>query len=87
MYVILVYDVEQERVNKVCTFLRRYLNWVQNSAFEGELSAGQLAGMKAGLEKIIQPNRDSVYIYTLRDVRWIRKEVLGIDKAPTDNFL
>ena len=30
MYVIIVYDVEQKRVQKVCNFLRRYLCWVQN---------------------------------------------------------
>jgi CRISPR/Cas system-associated endoribonuclease Cas2 len=26
MYVILVYDVQQRRVNKICQYLRRYLN-------------------------------------------------------------
>ena len=33
MYVILVYDVAQERVAKVCKALRRRLTWVQNSVF------------------------------------------------------
>jgi CRISPR-associated protein Cas2 len=42
MYVVIVYDVEQTRVAKVCQYLRRWLHWVQNSAFEGELTEAQL---------------------------------------------
>jgi len=38
MYVIIVYDVEVERVARVCQYLRRHLHWVQNSAFEGEIT-------------------------------------------------
>ena len=34
MYVVIAYDVNVERVNKVKKFLRKYLNWVQNSLFE-----------------------------------------------------
>jgi CRISPR-associated protein Cas2 len=87
MYVIVVYDIEQQRVGKVCQFLRRYLNWVQNSAFEGELSEGKLEQLKAGLKDIIEPDYDSVYFYVLREARWMRKEVLGQSKAPTENIV
>ena len=87
MYVIVVYDIEQQRVGKVCQFLRRYLNWVQNSAFEGELSEGKLEQAKAGLRDIIDPERDSVYFYVLREARWVTKQVLGQSKAPTDNIV
>jgi CRISPR-associated protein Cas2 len=87
MYVILVYDVQQSRVNKVCQFLRRYLNWVQNSAFEGELSQANLERVKAGLHDIIDPDCDSVYLYILRDARWVNKHVIGISKVLTDNIV
>ncbi|MFB6271715.1 MAG: CRISPR-associated endonuclease Cas2, partial [Salinibacter sp.] len=48
MYLILVYDVEQERVAKVCQYLRQHLHWVQNSVFEGELTKAQIERVKAG---------------------------------------
>ena len=38
LYVIIVYDVGVERVNKVRIYLKQYLNWVQNSVLEGELT-------------------------------------------------
>jgi CRISPR-associated protein Cas2 len=42
MYVILVYDMGQKRVGKMLKLCRRYLNWIQNSVFEGELTEVQL---------------------------------------------
>ena len=47
MYIILVYDVDQSRVSKVCNYLRQHLNWVQNSVFEGEITPAKLERMKA----------------------------------------
>ena len=41
MYVIIVYDIKVERVNKVKSFLRQYLFWIQNSVFEGESSESE----------------------------------------------
>lgn len=38
MYVILVYDIDAKRVGKMLKLCRRYLNWIQNSVFEGELT-------------------------------------------------
>ncbi|MCS6815798.1 MAG: CRISPR-associated endonuclease Cas2 [Blastocatellia bacterium] len=87
MYVVLVYDVEQERVGKVCQFLRRYLHWVQNSAFEGELSEAQLERVKLGLKGLIDEERDSIYLYILRDARWMRKEVIGRIKGDTESVI
>lgn len=84
MYVIIVYDVEQKRVQKVCSYLRRYLHWVQNSVFEGNLTESQLEKVKRGLRKRIKEDRDSAYIYILPDEKWVEKEVLGQTKAPTE---
>lgn len=87
MYIILVYDVEQKRVGKVCKYLRQHLNWVQNSVFEGELTKSQLARVKGGLEAIMNDEKDSVIIFTLRDAKWMERETLGIDKNPATNLL
>ena len=49
MYLIVVYDIEIDRVNKVHKFLRKYLFWRQNSVFEGEVSKAQIEQIKVGL--------------------------------------
>lgn len=87
MYIILVYDVEQKRVGKVCKYLRQHLNWVQNSVFEGELTKAQFARMKSGLLGILDEERDGVIVFTLRDAKWMDREIIGIDKNPATNLL
>lgn len=87
MYVIVVYDVEQKRVAKVCKFLRRYLSWVQNSVFEGEITEAKLERVKVGLRKLIDDESDSIYLYKARDEKWVDKEILGQERSPTDTFI
>ena len=87
MYVIVVYDVGEERVGKVCKYLRRYLPRVQNSVFEGDLPESKLAAMKAGLGKLLVGDRDSVLLWVLRDAKWVDRQVLGREKLPVSNFL
>ncbi|MEM2591949.1 MAG: CRISPR-associated endonuclease Cas2 [Thermofilaceae archaeon] len=55
MYVIMVYDVNVARVQKVLKTGRKYLTWVQNSVFEGELTEAKLARLQRDLQKIINP--------------------------------
>lgn len=87
MYIILVYDIETKRVAKVCKYLRQHLKWIQNSVFEGQLTKAQLARVKSGLEAITDPEKDSIIIYQLRDPKWMKKEIIGIDKNPATNVL
>ena len=87
MYVIIVYDIEQKRVAKVCKFLRRYLNWVQNSVFEGEITPAKFKEVKIGLKKIIKKDSDSILFYKFRDLSLLKRETMGIEKNPTDTFI
>ena len=87
MYVLLVYDVDVARVLKVCKFLRRYLHWVQNSVFEGELRESQLEEVRWGLKQLIDPATDSIYLYRVRDARWLDKEIIGQERSPTDAII
>ncbi|MBI5460447.1 CRISPR-associated endonuclease Cas2 [Methanobacterium sp.] len=87
MYVIIVYDIKVERVNKVKGFLRTQLNWIQNSVFEGEVTPSELAFIKNNLKKIMNKNEDSVIIYTLRTEKALKRDVMGIEKAPIDGIL
>ena len=87
MYAIIVYDVAQERVGRVCQFLRRYLNWIQNSVFEGELSNGQLREVKMGLNGIIKKDEDSILFFTVESEKWLKKEVMGIEKREVTTII
>ncbi len=87
MYVIVAYDVNVERVNRVKKFLRRYLNWVQNSLFEGELSEADLEEVKMGLKGIINEEEDMIVIYRLRNERAMKREIIGHDKSGIDEIL
>lgn len=84
---IIAYDVNVERVNKVKKFLRRYLNWIQNSLFEGELSESDLEEVKIGLNKIINRKEDMIVIYKLRTEKAMKREIIGIDKSQIDEII
>jgi len=86
MYVIIVYDVNQKRVQRLCKYLRQYLNWVQNSVFEGFLTESQLARVRKGILSRIKES-DSVYIYKLPDDRWLDREIIGQMRMPTDAII
>ena len=81
MFVVLVYDVKQERVNKVLKICRKYLTWVQNSVFEGEITPAKLEILKDELQTVIDPEYDSVVIYRFK-LKPLNREVLGV-KPPS----
>ncbi|GAB5047039.1 CRISPR-associated endonuclease Cas2 [Thermodesulfovibrio sp. TK110] len=81
MKVILVYDINEKRVAKVLKTCRKYLNWVQNSVFEGEITEAKLVKLKMELKKIINEEEDSVIIYTFRSAWYTNRETIGIKKG------
>lgn len=87
MYVIIVYDINVDRVNKVKSFLRMYLHWIQNSVFEGEVTESEFELIYDGLMGIIDEEVDSVIIYKLRMEELLNREVLGIEKSPISEIL
>jgi CRISPR-associated protein Cas2 len=87
MYLIIVYDIKVERVNKVKGFLRTHLHWIQNSVFEGESTVSTFEEIKSGLNDIINKNEDSVIIYTFQTDKAFKRKVIGIEKAPINGIL
>ena len=81
MFIILVYDVGEKRVAKVLKICRKYLNWVQNSVLEGEISAANLKKLKLELKRTINEDEDSVIFYTLRTTRYSERQTMGIKKG------
>ena len=86
MYVILVYDVDQKRTSKMLKLCRRYLSWIQNSVFEGEISEVQLKQLNAEAKNLME-DKDSLIIYKSRDEKWLQKEIIGDERASISNFL
>lgn len=81
MYVILVYDVNVDRVNKVLKTARRYLTWVQNSVLEGELTEATFRALRNDLARIIDPKEDSILFYVLGNQKYARRELMGVKKG------
>jgi CRISPR-associated protein Cas2 len=87
MYVILVYDMDQKRVGKMLKLCRRYLNWIQNSVFEGELTDVKLKELIIEAKKIMKIEADSLIIFSSREEKWLDKQVIGKEKNEIDNML
>ncbi|TXB62839.1 CRISPR-associated endonuclease Cas2 [Phaeodactylibacter luteus] len=87
MYVILVYDVHQKRVGRMLKLCRRYLNWIQNSVFEGAISELKLKELIFEARQIMDESYDSIIIFSSRNERWLDKQVIGLEKNEIDQFL
>jgi CRISPR-associated protein Cas2 len=87
MYVILVYDCGEKRVAKILKLCRKYLNWIQNSVFEGDISEAKLLELKNQANDIMDKENDSLIIFTSRESRWMDKEIIGKERCSTDIFL
>jgi len=87
MYILLVYDVEEERVNRIMKICRQYLNHIQNSVFEGQIKDSDFMELKSKLGKAIKSSADSVIIFKFLSEKYFKKEVIGITKSSTDNIL
>lgn len=87
MYVILVYDIKEKRVVKVLKLCRQYLNWIQNSVFEGEITPVKLKEMLAKANKIINKEEDSIIIFKSREERWLEKQIVGVERNALDTML
>jgi CRISPR-associated protein Cas2 len=87
MYVIAMYDVGEKRVGKMLKLCRQYLNWIQNSVFEGEISEVKLLELKQFAMKIMDEENDSLIFFKTRQEKWLDKEIVGKERQNLDNFL
>ncbi|MEI8224755.1 MAG: CRISPR-associated endonuclease Cas2 [Bacteroidota bacterium] len=88
MYVILVYDIGEKRVGRMLKLCRKYLSWIQNSVFEGEITEVKLKELKIKASMIMEEeNSDSLIIFKTRNEKWLDKEIVGKERGETGNFL
>lgn len=86
MYVILVYDIGEKRVGKMLKLCRKYLTWIQNSVFEGEISESKFEELKVKSKKIMNEEVDSMIIFKSRNEKWLDKEIVGTERNSLENI-
>jgi CRISPR-associated protein Cas2 len=69
---------------KLC---RQYLNWIQNSVFEGELSQVKLDELLYKAKNIMKIESDSIIVFKSRQEKWLEKMVIGQEKNNLENIL
>lgn len=81
MHLIIVYDIHAERVNRVLKTARKYLNWVQNSVLEGEISDAGFEKLWLELREIVNKDEDSIIFYLMRTTKYTSRKIMGIQKG------
>lgn len=92
MYVIAVYDIASDEKGaqvwrKVYKCCKQYLNHVQNSVFEGDLTASQVVILKKQIRSIVRKDLDSFIIYEIKYYNGIERSILGKEDNLLDNFI
>lgn len=87
MYVILVYDIGEKRVGKMLKLCRQYLNWIQNSVFEGEITEVKLKELEHRALQIMDKDSDSLIVFKSRNEKWLEKAVIGKEKNDLDTLI
>jgi CRISPR-associated protein Cas2 len=80
LWIILVYDINEKRVNVIRKTCLPYLKWLQNSVFIGDITKGNLEILVSKLKSKINYDEDSIQIFTLRDEILAKRISLGISK-------
>ena len=84
---ILVYDIGEKRVGKILKLCRKYLNWIQNSVFEGAITEVKLKELISRAKNIMEEETDSIIIFKSSDEKWLDKQIIGSERSSTDNFI
>jgi len=85
MLVIVVYDVPADRTRIYRKLLRRRLEHIQQSVFYGELTEGQVTGMKNEIHEELGPN-DSVIVFEAGSSTVVDYTTLGDADDPGSRF-
>jgi len=87
MYVILVYDFGEKRVGKMLKLCRKYLTWIQNSVFEGEISEVKLKELMFKAKEFMNKEDDSIIVFSGTLQKNLDKQIIGKERSSTDNFI
>lgn len=77
MYLIVSYDVEASRCNKIKKIMRLYFFHIHNSVFEGEISEADFKELKNKLDKYLDHVNDKLLFYILPSSKCLKKESIN----------
>ena len=84
---IIVYDIAVERLPKVYHIMKQYLNWIQKSAFEGDLKPGTVRGSEVEGVQVIDSSKDCIVVFSMDNPKWLDRVVWGREKGLTDSVI
>ena len=88
VYLIVVYDVQADRTARLRKPLRQYLTHVQNSVFEGRITAGQADDLESLIrDRVRDSEGESAIIYQLGSEAVINRVAVGEDPSEDEQFL
>lgn len=88
VYLIVVYDVQADRTRRLRKPLRQYLTHVQNSVFEGRVTAGQADDIESLVrDRVRGADGESAIIYRLGSEAVIDRLAVGDDPSEDEQFL
>jgi CRISPR-associated protein Cas2 len=86
-FYIAVYDVNVKRVAKMLKIFRRYMTWIQNSVFEGEMTEAQFQQLQAEAGVLMDAEQDSVIFYELGNEKYVGRTSLGSERGEPGRML
>lgn len=82
MFVVIVYDVHADRTQQICDYLRRWLNWRQNSVFDGHLTESEYERVLTWIRSFIETD-EQVLMYTTTRENALDIEEIGETREDT----
>ena len=77
MWVILAYDINEKRVNKIRIISLKYLIRIQKSVFIGNISWSNLRILQELLKKEVVESEDSIQFFIMRDEKLVKRIKIG----------
>lgn len=84
MFVILIYDVNAKRDKKMKQICEQYLDHIQKSVFEGNITKARLDKLEKKIEGIIDTETDQCTIYKLDSLKYASKDEIGMVERPSN---
>lgn len=88
-YMLVFYDVNEKRVNKIFKICKKYLNHFQNSVFRGDITPSDTIKLKEELQKVIKDD-DKICFIKLQSRYSFDEEIISDKKdkkKKPENFL
>lgn len=86
-YIILMYDINEKRVQKVFKICKKYLEHYQKSVFMGEITASNIIKLRKELKKVINKEEDFVSIIKMMNEKSFEIESYGNEENEDKDFL